>query len=170
VNEIWKIFLQLLAPFIAGHLLRPWVGEWAARNRRLLSYTDRGSILLVVYTAFSEAVIQGIWQQLPISRLLILVLVNAVILAAILAFTTYGSRLLGFRKPDEIAIVFCGSKKSLASGIPMANVLFAGSAIGMTVLPLMIFHQMQLMVCAVLARKYAERADAQPVASPVTAS
>ncbi len=164
--EIWKVVLQLLAPFAAGHLLRPWLGGWAERNRRLVTFSDRGSILLAVYTSFSGAVVQGVWRQLPAERFLVLTAVLAVILAIVLLATTWASRLLGFSRADEIAIVFCGSKKSLASGVPMANVLFAGSAIGVTgglaILPLMIFHQMQLMVCAALARRYAAQAAEFP--------
>ena len=74
--------------------------------------------------------------------------------------TTYGSRLLGFARADEMTIVFCGSKKSLASGLPMASVLLAGQSVGLIVLPLMLFHQIQLMVCAALARRYATEGDA----------
>jgi len=156
-GQVWRIVLELLVPFAGGHLLRPWLGGWAERNRRLTAISDRGSILLAVYTSFSGAVVQGVWGQLPLSRLAVLTLVLAAILALVLAITTWASRLLGFSKEDEIAIVFCGSKKSLASGVPMANVLFAGPAMGLTILPLMIFHQMQLMVCAALARRYAAR-------------
>jgi solute carrier family 10 (sodium/bile acid cotransporter), member 7 len=168
-DEVTKIVLQLLLPFGVGHALRPWIGPWAARNRTLLSYTDRSSILLVVYTAFSGAVVEGIWRTVPLIDLGILVLVDGVLLALVLLITTWGSRLLGFDKEDEVTIVFCGSKKTLASGIPMANVLFAGPAVGMVVLPLMIFHQMQLMVGAALARRYAARFDraAPEVAFPI---
>jgi sodium/bile acid cotransporter 7 len=170
-GEIWKILVQLLVPFAAGHLLRPVIGAWVKRNSAVLSVTDRGSILLVVYTAFSEAVVQGIWKILPLSGLLMLVVVDGALLGIVLATTTFGSRALGFSRRDEVAIVFCGSKKTLASGIPMANVLFAGPAVGLTVLPLMIFHQMQLMVCAFLARRYADRARAAEAAAkqPVVA-
>lgn len=157
LGQVGKILVQLLLPFAAGQLLRPRLGAWAERNRRLVAISDRGSILLVVYTSFSAAVVQGVWAQLPPARLLVLALVLAAILAVALLVTTFGARLMGFSKEDEIAIVFCGSKKSLASGVPMANVLFAGPAVGLTVLPLMIFHQIQLMVCAALARRYATR-------------
>ncbi|NVN12686.1 bile acid:sodium symporter family protein [Nguyenibacter vanlangensis] len=149
------IMLQLLLPFVLGQLLQPWLGEWAHRNKRLLSMTDRGSILIVVYTAFSEAVIQGLWHKLPLSQIGLVLLVDAALLAAVLFVTTLGSRVLGFSPTDEAAIVFCGSKKTLASGVPMANVLFAPATVGLVVLPLMIYHQIQLFVCAVLARRYA---------------
>lgn len=127
---------------------------------------DQGSILLVAYTAFSEAVIQGLWQQIPGHSLLGLFVVNGVLLALIMLITTYGSRWLGFNKEDEITIVFCGSKKSLTSGIPMAKILFSGQALGAVLLPLMLFHQIQLMVCALLAQRYSLR-PSLPEAAPV---
>lgn len=152
-----RILLQLLLPFAMGSLLRPWIGAWAQRNSRTLAKVDRSSILLAVYTAFSEAVAQGIWHAFPAIDMASMVLVNALLLGSALLITTWGARKLGLSKENEITLVFCGSKKSLASGIPLATVLFGTSQMGVVVLPLMIFHQMQLMVCAVLARRYAER-------------
>jgi sodium/bile acid cotransporter 7 len=111
----------------------------------------------VVYVAFSEGVTQGLWHQLSPAMLGALLAISGVMLAALLAITTTMSRILGFSREDEITIVFCGSKKSLASGLPMASVLLAGHAIGAVVLPLMLFHQIQLMACAALARRYAAR-------------
>lgn len=155
----WKtvgdICLQLLLPFIAGQVARKWIAGWVHRRRGLLKYVDQGSILLVVYTAFSEAVIQGLWRQVPQRAMWGLILVCAVLLAIALLATRFLARRLAFSKEDEIAIMFCGSKKSLATGVPIAKVLFPVGAIGAIVLPLMIFHQIQLMVCAVLAKKYA---------------
>ena len=160
-SGVIAIVLQLLLPFMAGQLLQPWIGGWALRNKRLLSFTDRGSILVVVYTAFSEAVVQGLWHKVPGSQLALVLLVDAFLLALILLVTRFGARLLGFSREDEIAIVFCGSKKTLASGVPMAGVLFPVALVGQVVLPLMIFHQIQLFVCAILARRYARRAVAE---------
>ena len=157
LDSIGRILLQLMAPFVAGHLLRPLIGGWIKRRASILTYVDRGSILLVVYTAFSAAVIEGLWKQVPIGALAGLLLVCGVLLALALVSTTWLARKLGFDKADEITIVFCGSKKSLASGIPMAQVLFAAHTVGAIVLPLMLFHQMQLMVCAYLAQRYARR-------------
>jgi solute carrier family 10 (sodium/bile acid cotransporter), member 7 len=156
-SGIWDVVLQLCVPFVAGHLMRPWLAGWSVRHKTLTTLTDRGTIVLAVYSAFSAAVLGGIWHQLPPSGFAILILVCAVILAIVLAVTHFGSGFAGFSREDQIAIVFCGSKKSLASGIPMARVLFAGSGLGAIILPLMIFHQMQLMVCAWLARRYAEQ-------------
>jgi sodium/bile acid cotransporter 7 len=166
-DAIGKIVLQLLVPFVAGQVAQRWIGRWVERHRGLLSYVDQGSILLVVYTAFSAAVLQGLWKQMPLPVLGGLLVVNAVLLAVALTVTRYGSRALGFGTEDEITIVFCGSKKSLASGVPMAKVLFAGHPLGAIVLPIMLFHQIQLMTCAVLARKYAQRKAGAAASSDV---
>lgn len=157
LDAIGRILLQLMVPFVAGHLLRPWIGGFVKRHAPVLKFVDQGSILLVVYTAFSAAVIEGLWKQVPLSALGGLLVVNAVLLTLALVLTTLAARKLGFDKADEITIVFCGSKKSLASGVPMAKVLFPAASVGAIVLPLMLFHQMQLMVCAVLAQRYARR-------------
>ncbi|MEU8587705.1 bile acid:sodium symporter family protein [Streptomyces sp. NPDC048664] len=156
-DSIVKIVLQLLVPFLAGQLLRRWIGGFVTRHRKVLGLVDRGSILLVVYSAFSEGMVQGIWHQVSPLRLGGLVVVEAALLAVMLALTWYGGRALGFGREDRIAIQFAGSKKSLASGLPMASVLFGAHA-SLAVLPLMLFHQMQLMVCAVIAKRRAHDA------------
>ncbi len=156
-SAVLQIIMLLLVPFILGQIARRWIYGWIQRHPIAVKVVDQGSILLVVYTAFSEAVVEGLWHQLPLPALLGVCVISAILLAIMMLLTTYGSRLMGFNKEDEITIVFCGSKKSMASGIPMAKVLFAGHPIGMLVLPLMLFHQLQLMVCAVLAQRYANR-------------
>lgn len=156
-DALEQILLQLLAPFLLGQILQPWIGDFIRARKKLLMPVDRGSILMVVYLAFSEAVTEGLWHTFSVRDLAVVVIVDIVLLVIALLATMYGSRLLGFSKEDEIAITFCGSKKSLASGVPMANVIFAGQSIGSIVLPLMLFHQIQLMACAVIAQKYAER-------------
>ncbi len=157
LEAVLRISLQLLLPFLLGHYMRRWIGGWVERNKSWLKSVDQSSILLVVYTAFSAAVIGGLWTAVPPTALLVLSVVCCVILAIVLVATTWLARGLKFNKEDEITIVFCGSKKSMATGIPMASVLFAGGAVGPAILPLMVFHQIQLMVCAVLAQKYARR-------------
>lgn len=165
-QAIENIALQLLLPFLAGQLLRRWIGPFLQRHKAPLSLVDRGSILLVVYAAFSEGMVAGIWSQVTLGDLALISLLGLVLLATVLVITTVASRRLGFSKEDEIAIVFCGSKKSMASGIPMANILFPGQALGLIVLPLMLFHQAQLVACAVLAQRYARRAGPEAAAVP----
>lgn len=162
VDAILKISVQLLLPFIAGQIARRWIGEWVGRNKNWLKFVDQGSILLVVYGAFSEAVNEGIWHQIPLWELAGLLVACCVLLALVLVASALLGKAFGFNQEDRITILFCGSKKSLATGVPMAQVLFAGSTMGVLILPLMLFHQIQLMVCAVLAQRYANRPESIP--------
>lgn len=180
-DSLLKIVLQLLVPFVAGQLLRRCgvrrgrakrvgqggggrrEGGFVTRHKQVLGLVDRGSILLVVYTAFSAGMVQGIWHQVSPVRLGALAVVEAVILAVMLLLTWYGGKALGFGRADRIAIQFAGSKKSLAAGLPMASVLFGAQA-ALAVLPLMLFHQMQLIVCAVIAKRRAREAAAEVTA------
>ncbi len=158
-NSLGSIVLQLLVPFALGQALRPWIGDWVAARARALSKVDRGSILLVVYTAFSGAVVEGVWNRLGALDIGRMVILSLVLLAIVLAITAGLARILGFSKADQIAIIFCGSKKSLASGAPMAAALFTPAVAGVALIPLMIFHQVQLIVCAAMAQHYAQRPD-----------
>ncbi len=157
LDAVLAIVKQLLLPFLAGQFLRPWIGAWIDRHKPMLKIVDQGSILLVVYTAFSESVNEGLWHKLSLPTLLGLGMLCCVLLALALGLSTFASRRFGFSREDEITIVFCGSKKSLSSGIPMAKVMFSQGALGMVILPLMLFHQIQLMVCAILAARWARR-------------
>jgi len=168
-HAVRGIVEQLLVPFVAGHLLRPLIGKWVDRHKSILLPVDRGSILLVVYTAFSAAVVNGIWQKLDLADLASLLGLSAVILAAIMVVNFALAKLARLPREDAVVLLFCGSKKSLVSGVPMAGALFAPAQVGMVVLPLMIFHQLQLFVCAWLAARYGRAApDAEaPVAAAV---
>ena len=168
LHSIQSIALQLLLPFILGHLSRPLTSAFLTRHKTMAARVDRSSILLVVYTAFSAAVVEGLWRKLSAGDIALVLVLDGLLLALALAVTTAASRLLGFSREDEVAIVFCGSKKSLASGVPMAGVLFPPALVGPLIVPLMLFHQMQLMVCAVMARRYAAKAEAD-AADGVTA-
>ena len=159
MSQVEGIVLQLLAPFIAGQIVRQWIGAWVERHRQRLGQYDRGTILMVVYGAFSAAVVEGIWRQVSPLQIALLGAVSCALLALMLGATAFGARALGFSKQDEITIVMCGSKKSLASGAPMAGILFPAASVGLILLPLMIFHQIQLMACAALAQRYAERPE-----------
>ncbi|WP_432715095.1 bile acid:sodium symporter family protein [Sphingomonas faeni] len=158
IDSIEAIVLQLLVPFVAGHLLRPWIGAWVTRRKALLTVVDRGSILLVVYSAFGAAVVEGLWTKLSLGDLILIGLLCAALLAFVLALTFAVARLMKLPREDAIVLQFCGSKKSLASGVPMAGVLFPPAQVGVILLPVMLFHQLQLIACAVIARRYAESA------------
>jgi sodium/bile acid cotransporter 7 len=157
LEQIQSIVVQLLVPFILGQIASRWLRPWAVRHARLLTFTDRGSIILVVYSAFSAAVHAGAWATLSWTDIAKILAISALLLAIALVFTRFVSRAIKFAREDEIAVVFCGSKKSLATGVPMANILFPAATVGLVILPVMVFHQIQLIVCAALARRYAER-------------
>ncbi len=158
IESVEAIVLQLLVPFVAGHLLRPWIGAWVTRNKGLLTVVDRGSILLVVYSAFGAAVVEGLWTKLSLGDLILIGLMCAALLAFVLALTFAVARLMKLPREDAIVLQFCGSKKSLASGVPMAGVLFPPAQVGVILLPVMLFHQLQLIACAIIARRYADAA------------
>ncbi len=155
--SVEKIVLQLLVPFVAGHLLRPLIGGFVARHKLLMTIVDRGSILLVVYTAFGAAVVEGLWHRVSGLDLTVILVLCSVLLAIVLVATWALGRIFHWPRADAIVLQFCGSKKSLASGVPMAGVLFPAAQIGVVLLPLMLFHQIQLIACAVIARRYAEQ-------------
>jgi sodium/bile acid cotransporter 7 len=169
LKALEDIALQIMLPFVVGQMIRPWVGDWLLRHRGLTAIVDRGSVLVVVYAAFSAGMVAGIWSQLSLADLAAILAIDLIVLAVVISVTTLMSRWLGFSTEDEIAIVFCGSKKSMAGGIPMAAILFPGHAVGLIVLPLMLFHQAQLFVCAALARRYAKRSAALPAKHLATA-
>ncbi len=153
LSVVGKLAGQLLLPFVIGHLLRPVIGSWVARRKALVGLVDRGSILLIVYVAFSAAVVQGLWEQVTLADLALVVAAALAILAAALSLTWFIGRALKLAREDAIVLLFAGSKKSLASGVPIAGVLFAPEDIGPILLPIMLFHQFQLTACALIARR-----------------
>ncbi len=159
LESIGKIALQLLLPFALGHWLRPWTSGFLQKAGSNIKLLDQGSILLVVYAAFSGSVVAGLWKQLPWTALLMLVLVCAGLLMCAMFWCIWISRRLSFDASDEATILFCGAQKSLVSGIPIANVLFPAAIVGPMVLPIMLFHPMQLMVSAVIAARYGKNAE-----------
>jgi sodium/bile acid cotransporter 7 len=160
---ILKLALLLLLPLALGQLLRPLLGPRFARHLRLTHGFDRLVILLLVYASFCDSVASGLFTRYGVDVLAVALVGAALLLAVVLVLSTLAARRLGFDTEDEIAGVFCGSKKTLASGVPMARLLFgAHPGLGLIVLPLMLYHQLQLFVCAVLAERYAARPDASP--------
>ena len=155
-QSIVQITLLLLVPFVLGQLLRPYVFPYMIKLPSLVKAFDQGSILMVVYGAFSSAVVAGLWHQISGLALLYLVLACSVLLTIVMLLASYLPKWLGFNHADQVTIFFCSSKKTLASGVPMAQILFIGQPLGMIVLPIMIFHQIQLMVCGVIANRWSK--------------
>ncbi len=155
-KSIVQITLLLLVPFILGQLLRPFIFPQMRKFPSVVKVFDQGSILMVVYGAFSSAVVAGLWQQVSGITLIYLTLAWSVLLTIVMLLALYLPKWLGFNQADQITIFFCSSKKTLASGVPMAQILFIGQPLGMIVLPIMIFHQIQLMVCGVIANHWSK--------------
>lgn len=152
-DSVLRIVLQLLAPFVLGQLLRPVVGGWVTRHDTGLKRFDRSTILLIVYVAFSEGAEAGIWSAAPVLDVVAVALLCAALLGAALGWCVAWGRLVGFDRGDRVALLFCGSNKSLASGLPMATVLFPSDVVAFVVLPLMIYHQLQLAVGSVVSSR-----------------
>ena len=161
LKTMTEIILQILLPFVAGHIARQWIAGWIDRQKTLANIVDNGTILLVVYMAFSDSMQHHYFENISLSILFWVVVIDVSILTVLLFFTYYSSKYLRFNREDRIAILFCGSKKTLASGLPMARVIFAGigASTASLVLPLIIFHQIQLVVCSFIARHYKREAE-----------
>ncbi|MCT4370567.1 bile acid:sodium symporter [Yangia mangrovi] len=162
-DSIVKIGTQILLPFVLGQLLRPWVGDFVKRHKLLTMVVDRGSILLIVYSAFSAGTVSGLWQRIPTASLIMLVLVVLLFLAIAMLLMVGAGKLFGLPYPDRAVLFYCGSTKSLASGLPIATALFAADQVGAIVLPVMIYHMSQLLVCAFVSQKAARREQAEAV-------
>ena len=158
-NSVLRIVLQLFVPFVAGQLLRPVLSRWVERSEPGLRFFERGSIVLVVFVAFSEGAEADIWSTLSVGSVLALTLVCTVLLAVAIGWSLGVGKLLGFARADRITLLFCGSNKSLASGLPIASVLFSGGTLALLILPLMLYHQMQIIVGAMIATRLARRTD-----------
>ena len=158
-RSILDIALQVLAPFLLGQAVRGWLIGFVSAHPKLRHF-DQLTLVLVVYLAFSSGMREGVWQRIGALEILAIVVVSLVVLATMLWFTWMIAGRLGFCRRDQIAIQFSGTKKSLTTGVPMAAVMFPAGILGIIVLPLMVFHQAQLMACSALAGRYARRDEA----------
>jgi sodium/bile acid cotransporter 7 len=162
---------MLLLPLVLGQLLRPLLGRFFARHKRYTSIIDKLVILLLVYSAFCNSMISGLWQQQGPEVIGMAFGGTAILLAVILFMTTRSARALGFDHADKVAAVFCASKKSLAAGVPMAALIFgANPGLGLILLPIMIYHPLQLIVCSLMAEHYAQSQRALKAAVPAGAA
>ncbi|WP_207392572.1 bile acid:sodium symporter family protein [Aeromicrobium sp. IC_218] len=159
-STVLSIVLQLLVPFALGTLSRPLTAATVQRWHPVLGRYDRLTILLVVYAAFSKGAEADVWSHVDVASALVVVAVCATLLAAALGLCVLLGRVVGLAEADRAPLLFCGSHKSLAAGLPMLSVLFSSDDFALAVLPLMLFHQLQLVVCAWLAARMGRRAEA----------
>jgi sodium/bile acid cotransporter 7 len=150
----------LVLPLVAGQLLRPLLGAWAARHRKRISVVDRLTILLLVYTSFCDSVKRGVWSGNGAAPVLVTIAGSLILFFLVMGVAAAACDALRFSPPDRIAAIFCGSKKTLASGVPMAQLIFgARPGLGLILLPIMIYHPLQLVICGALANRWARRSD-----------
>lgn len=153
IEAIEKIGMQILLPFILGQLLRPLVGPFVQRHKALTQLVDRGSILLIVFAAFSASTVGGLWAQIPAATLVMLFGVIIIFLGVAMGLMVVIGKISKMPYADKTALFYCGATKSLASGLPIATALFAPDQVGAIVLPLMMYHMLQLIVSAYLSQK-----------------
>lgn len=147
-----SVFLLLLLPFILGQIIQPKVGNWWRAHRTLVRFVDNTSIILIVFSAVLGATAAGAWHGVTVWTILLLLGLSGVLLTLLLVTTWWIGSVAGLNRADRIVLLMCGSKKSLASGLPMAKALFPTAMVGSVIVPVVIFHQLQLFVCAILAR------------------
>jgi sodium/bile acid cotransporter 7 len=155
---IVDLLLWLVLPLVLGQLSRRWLAEWAKRNKAFIQIVDRSTILLIIYTSFCDSIMRGVWTGHGAGSVVAAVAGSLILFFAAMALVEGVCKLAGFSMEDRIATVFCGSKKTIASGVPMAQLIFAADPrLGVILLPLMIYHPMQLVICGVLAGRWARR-------------
>jgi solute carrier family 10 (sodium/bile acid cotransporter), member 7 len=154
-ETVVRIAMLLLLPFALGQVTQRWLGAWAARQKVLLSFFDRLVIVIAVYVAFAGAVASGSLGAVDLASLTLLF----TLLSALLAFAFFGAwrlgAMLGLQRAERISLTFAGAHKSIATGAPMAAILF-GSGAGLIVLPAIIYHMIQLLVSAPIAARLAK--------------
>ena len=159
---ILDLVTWLILPLIVGQLCRPWLATWAKANKPFIHVVDRGTILLIIYTSFCDSIVRGVWSGRGVHAVIVALLGAAALFYVVFFILQAVCRLLKFNMEDRIATVFCGSKKSIASGVPMAQLIFGSDPhIGLILLPLMIYHPLQLVICGVLAGRWARREGAE---------
>lgn len=166
MDSVISISKLLILPMIAGQILRPALVNWISKHKAVVGKIDKYVILLIVYNAFCDSVDNGIWHEFSIGLLALSVIICVVVLLVMVHSIQWGARKVNFDLPDEVAAVFCGTKKTLAAGIPMAKVIFGTDpSLGMILLPIMLYHPIQIFYCAVLANRYARRVQGVEVTS-----
>jgi sodium/bile acid cotransporter 7 len=158
-HVLGRVTLLVVVPIIAGQLLRPYVHGWVDRNVTWIKWVDRVTILLIVFNSFADSVAEGVWSHHGLQLPLWVAAASLALFFVVFGLLSVLCRLLGFSREDRIAGVFCGTKKSLATGVPMARIMFGGDpALGLIIVPIVLYHFIQLVVASFIARRY--QADA----------
>lgn len=155
---IWDLVRWLVLPLLAGQACRPLLGQWAGRNKRFINRSDRAMILVLIYMSFCDSFRDGVWSGHGVATLGLVLGASLGLFIVAMTVMSLAASALGFSREDKIAAMFCGSKKTMASGVPMAKLIFgAHQGLGLILLPIMIYHPLQLVICGVLAERWAKR-------------
>ncbi|MGS2810458.1 bile acid:sodium symporter family protein [Nocardia sp. MW-W600-9] len=166
IGQVAEVLVQILLPFTLGQMLHSKLGTWVNKHAGTVRWIDRGAVLMIVYSAFGAAVAGGVWQRLPTAQLAVVSALCAALLAIALATTYFGSGALGFDRTDRSVITFCGSEKSLTTGLPMSAILFSGTLAGVVIIPVIVYHQLQLVACSLIARRLGDHVPEADAAMP----
>src|SRR5690606_19245409 len=155
---ISKLLLQIVLPLILGLLLQRFLGNFARANSKKLSLFDKAVIVLIVFSSFSTSFASNLFATIDPLSLVKLSVIVVILFFAVYAFTGYVCKLFNFNLQDTITVKFAGTKKSLVHGSVMAKIIFGSSAsLGLFLLPIMLYHILQLLVIAVFAENYRKK-------------
>lgn len=152
-----EVSLCVLVPILIGQVMRPMLGTWAQRHRTCLARVANGLILLLVFRAFASSTSHGAWDQISVPDLLALVTAVLSLLALAKCWVWLAARLAGLSRPSQITAFFCGSQKSIASGVALAGPVFSGHpevSMAAVILPVLLYHAAQLALGAWIAERF----------------
>ncbi len=157
IDAIFNISTAILLPFALGQLARPFIGDFIIRYKKRFAILDRAIIITIVFVAFCQSNLNNVWQRTTISEIILLFVITGTLLVLALLISGFIAKTFGLSNDDKIAAIFVGSTKSLANGAPIAAILFAGNEnLSQILLPLLIYHQLQLIVGMALAQKWSK--------------
>ena len=160
---IIDLMVWLVLPLAIGQTVRPWLATWAKRNKAWIGVLDRLTILLLIYTSFCDSFVFGVWTKHGPWAVVVTCAISVTLFFLVLYMLGFASDRLRLNREDRIAALFCGSKKSMATGVPMAQLMFGTNpALGLILLPIMIYHPFQLIICGLLAHKWNNQDQAKP--------
>lgn len=158
---IVSLCLQVLLPVTAGLLLHNILGSFAERHKTSLRYFDQAVILLIVFRAFAESFLEDMFTGYSAMELITLSILMLALFGIMLLIMKAVSSWMKFAREEQITVIFCGSKKSLVQGAVMGQILFPqANAFGLILLPLMIYHALQLVAGSILAQQMAAKRNA----------
>lgn len=162
-DVIVKLCFQVLVPVIAGFLMHQWLGRFSEKHKMKLRYFDQAVILLIIYTAFCESFYGNVFSNHSLTEIALLAALMLAFFVVMFGLMQVTASQLGFSREDRITILFCGSKKSLVQGALMGRLLFPNPVtLGVILLPLILYHALQLLVGSAIAEKMARDGKESP--------